>query len=69
MDSEPGEQLSEEPQSDRGAPGSRDSGADEPAGGPVDRPPGTSDANDSTAIDPQNPIHEDSPVMPSGDGG
>ena len=31
----------EEPQSERGAPGSRDTGSDEPGGGPVDRPAGT----------------------------
>jgi hypothetical protein len=37
------EQLSEEPQSERGEPGSRDSGSDEPLGGPVDRPEGSID--------------------------
>lgn len=36
-----GENLSEEPQEERGAPGSRDTGSDEPAGGPADRPSGT----------------------------
>lgn len=39
--STPGEHLSEEPQYERGAPGSRDTGADEPSGGPADRPSGT----------------------------
>jgi hypothetical protein len=33
--------LNEEPQEERGAPGSRDTGADEPSGGPVDRPSDT----------------------------
>ncbi|MGE2713520.1 hypothetical protein ACQI4L_05645 [Mycolicibacterium litorale] len=33
--------LSEEPQEQRGAPGSRDTGADVPSGGPADRPSGT----------------------------
>ena len=32
------EQVEEEPQAERGAPGSRDTGSDEPEGGPVDRP-------------------------------
>lgn len=35
------EHLSEEPQEQRGAPGSRDTGSDEPSGGPTDRPSGT----------------------------
>lgn len=37
----PDDQRSEEPQEQRGAPGSRDTGADEPSGGPADRPSGT----------------------------
>ena len=37
-----GGHLSEEPQSERGAAGSRDTGSDGPAGGPVDRPAGRS---------------------------
>ena len=42
MDStEPAAHLQEEPQSERGAPGSRDTGSAEPGGGPVDRPAGT----------------------------
>ena len=61
--------LAEEPQSERGAPGSRDTGSDEPAGGPTDRPAGTSDADDHTSVDPQGPVHPDSPHLPSGDQG
>jgi hypothetical protein len=34
----PGGQLPEEPQEERGAPGSRDTGSVQPSGGPVDRP-------------------------------
>jgi hypothetical protein len=34
----PGEHLSEEPQQERGEPGSRDTGSDQPSGGPADRP-------------------------------
>jgi len=49
MSDQPGSHLEEEPQSERGAPGSRDTGSDEPAGGPVDRPSGTSDADDPTS--------------------
>ena len=39
--SNPGGHLSEEPQERRGAAGSRDTGSDEPSGGPTDRPSGT----------------------------
>jgi hypothetical protein len=35
-----GQHLSEEPQAERGAPGSRDTGSDKPSGGPTDRPEG-----------------------------
>jgi hypothetical protein len=43
MTDQPGEQLEEEPQEERGPAGSRDTGSDEPSGGPVDRPAGTTD--------------------------
>ena len=68
-DPEPGAHLDEEPQEERGAPGSRDTGSDEPAAGPADRPAGDSDADDSTSIDPQEPRHGDAPTLQSGDGG
>jgi hypothetical protein len=54
-----GEHLEEEPQEERGAPGSRDAGHP-PGEGPADRPaedrfrPG-----DSTGVNPQGPIDED----------
>jgi hypothetical protein len=38
--SDSSENLSEEPQEKRGAPGSRDTGSDEPSGGPSNRPSG-----------------------------
>jgi hypothetical protein len=63
----PAAHLDEEPQEERGAPGSRDTGSDEPAGGPVDRPAGTID-ND-TSVDTQGPIQEDMPNLPAGDQG
>jgi hypothetical protein len=43
----PGENVREEPQEERGAPGSRDTGSDEPAGGPVDRPSGEYEGDES----------------------
>ncbi|MDP9225517.1 MAG: hypothetical protein M3P18_17075 [Actinomycetota bacterium] len=49
---EGGAGLQEEPQEERGAPGSRDEGGGPGAG---DRPVGTSDADDSTSVDPQEP--------------
>lgn len=52
QDREPGAQLPEEPQSERGAMGSRDEGGP-PGAGPADRPAGTSDAGDLTGVDPQ----------------
>lgn len=69
MSERPAEHLEEEPQAVRGAVGSRDTGSDEPAGGPVDRPVGTSDEETDTSVDPQEPIREDMPNMPTGDGG
>ncbi|MDI9918484.1 hypothetical protein [Rhodococcus sp. IEGM 1379] len=73
MNSEPGKHVSEESQSARGAPGSRDTGSDEPGGGPVDRPSGSFDDEetisgsksgeittpaDSTAAEPAVPPYE-----------
>jgi hypothetical protein len=43
MSNTPGEHLQPEPQSERGEPGSRDTGSDEPGGGPADRPAGSFD--------------------------
>jgi hypothetical protein len=57
---------SEEPQGERGAPGSRDEGFP-PGEGPANRPVGTSDAGDSTKVDPQDP--QAGPTMPAGDQG
>lgn len=64
---EPAAHLKAEPQSARGAPGSRDTGADEPAGGPVDRPVGTPDPDSDTTVDPQGARHPDAPDLPTGD--
>jgi hypothetical protein len=64
MSETPGEHLTEEPQEERGAPGSRDSGSDEPGGGPVDRPAGTSDEEADTSVAPQ-PSDEDAPHLQS----
>lgn len=49
MNSGPGEHVSEEPQSARGAPGSRGTGSDEPGGGPVDRPSGSFDEEETVS--------------------
>jgi hypothetical protein len=68
MSDRPGEQLEEEPQEERGAMGSRDTGSNEPAGGPVDRPAGTSDAESDTSVEPQEAQHPDAPDLPSGTG-
>lgn len=68
MSEEPGEQLEEEPQAARGPMGSRDTGSDEPGGGPVDRPAGTADEDSDTGVLPQSPRHPDSPDLQSGGG-
>ena len=44
-----GEHLTEEPQSERGPMGSRDTGSDEPSGGPVDRPEGVAEKDDDSS--------------------
>ena len=68
MDStEPAAHLQEEPQSERGAPGSRDTGSNGPGGGPVDRPAGGSAADSDTTVDPQGAQHAGAPEMPTGD--
>lgn len=61
----PGEPViaSEEPQEERGAPGSRDKGGP-PGAGPAPRPTGTSSADDSTAVSPQEP--DEGPTLPAG---
>lgn len=66
MSDTPGESLTEEPQEERGEMGSRDTGSDEPAGGPVDRPVGHADAEADTSIQPQEPQDPDSPNLQSG---
>jgi hypothetical protein len=67
MSDTPGEHLEPEPQEERGPVGSRDTGSDEPSGGPVDRPAGTSDEESDTSIDPQG-AQDDAPDLPSGTG-
>lgn len=52
----PGGHLSEEPQEERGAPGSRDTGSDEPSGGPTDRPSGTYEGDETV---PEHGAHGD----------
>lgn len=68
MSDQSGEHLEEEPQSERGQMGSRDTGSDEPAGGPVDRPQGTSDEESDTSIQPQDAQEPDAPDLQSGGG-
>lgn len=59
--------LQAEPQSERGAPGSRDVGGP-PGTGPADRPAG--DPHDeSTGVDQQDTAQDDMDAMPAGDQG
>jgi hypothetical protein len=66
-ETEGGTGLQEEPQDERGAPGSRGEGFP-PGSGPADRPTGTSDAGDHSSVDPQDP-QGNAPTMPAGDQG
>jgi hypothetical protein len=67
MSDMPGEHLTEEPQSERGPMGSRDTGSDEPGGGPTDRPEGRVE-DGSESVDAQGSqtgeVH-----LPTGDQG
>jgi hypothetical protein len=63
----PAAHLQAEPQEARGAPGSRDTGSDEPAGGPADRPAGTSHDDSDSTVDAQGAQHPDAPQLPTGD--
>jgi hypothetical protein len=63
----PAAYVQEEPQAERGAPGSRDTGSDEPGGGPVSRPAGAADANSDTTVDPQGAQHPGAPDLPADD--
>jgi hypothetical protein len=67
MTQTPGEHLEEEPQEERGPVGSRDTGSDEPSGGPVDRPAGAADAEADTSVEPQTAPDADAPTLQSGD--
>ena len=66
MSDVPGEHLEEEPQEERGPMGSRDTGSDEPSGGPADRPAGGADAEADTSVKPQAAEHTDAPHLQSG---
>jgi hypothetical protein len=63
----PAAHLQAEPQEERGAPGSRDTGSDEAAGGPADRSAGVSDEDSDTTVDPQGAKHPGAPNLPTGD--
>ena len=67
MSDTPGEHPTEEPQSERGPMGSRDTGSDEPGGGPVDRPEGGVEGR-SESVDPQGSATSDV-HLPTGDQG
>lgn len=68
MSERKGAGVQEEPQEERGAKGSRDTGSDEPSGGPADRPAGTGDEKSDTSIKPQKSSHPDAPDLQSGGG-
>jgi len=68
MSEQPGEHLDKEPQEERGPKGARDTGSDEPSGGPADRPAGTADEKSDTSVQPQEAQDPDAPNLQSGGG-
>jgi hypothetical protein len=66
MNEIPGENLDEEPQEERGPQGSRDTGSDEPSGGPVDRSAGVADAEADTSVKPESRQDPAAPNLQSG---
>ena len=66
MSDTPGEHLEEEPQAERGPLGARDTGSDEPSGGPVDRPAGVADEESDTSVQPQGARDPEAPDLPAG---
>ena len=66
MSETPGQHLQEEPQEERGPMGSRDTGSDEPSGGPADRPAGVSDADADSSVKPEASQHPAAPDLQSG---
>ncbi len=68
MSDKPGEQLDEEPQEERGPEGSRDTGSDEPASGPVDREAGRATDQSGTSAKPSEPEDPDAPDLQPGGG-
>lgn len=66
-ETDPSPHLQEEPQDERGAPGSRDAGGP-PGSGPADRPAGDPNSG-STSVDPQDTKLEEMDTMPAGDQG
>ncbi len=65
MSETPGEHLEQEPQAERGAPGARDTGSADAAGGPTDRPAGGGDEQSDTSVAPQKTQDPDSPDLQS----
>ncbi|GAA3707673.1 hypothetical protein [Streptomyces tremellae] len=71
MAERPGAHTEEEPQSVRGAKGSRDTGSDKPSAGPSNRPAENARgdrADIDTSVEPQKPSDPDMPNLQSGGG-
>ncbi|WP_329138807.1 hypothetical protein OG552_31710 [Streptomyces sp. NBC_01476] len=60
------DEIREEPQEERGAKGSRDTGSDKPSAGPARRAAGTADEESDTSIMPQKSTDPDAPDLQSG---
>ena len=64
-DKSPGTGLPEEPQEERGAPGSRDEGTPMSDGGTADRPAGDPHSDDQTGVDKEGTAQGDMDPMPA----
>lgn len=68
MSQKPGEHLEEEPQEERGAMGSRDTGADEPAAGDTGRQEGRATEQAGTSAKPSESTDPEAPDLQPGGG-
>lgn len=68
MSDKPGEHHDEEPQEERGPEGSRDTGSDEPAGGPSDREEGRATEQSDTSAKASEPEDPEAPDLQPGGG-
>jgi hypothetical protein len=68
MNDKQGADRAEEPQEERGPKGSRDTGSDQPSGGPADRSADSGDERSDSGVEPRKASDPDAPDLQSGGG-